>query len=145
MRNVFRTSLSGPVWPLGALLGHPIRQGSSRIPVWIRPGTVWEANVAQGCLPDLITRRPQLHPDLRLGISSVGGSAMHMKRTYDIGREAGIGKTQHRKEPKVFRACPCCPALRRVSATRVEAGRPPLKLLLLLNVISYIYIYIYYC
>ena len=36
--------------------------------------------------------------------SGVGGSAMHMKCPDDIGREAGIGRTQDWKELKVFRA-----------------------------------------
>ena len=31
-------------------------------------------------------------------VTSVGGSAMHMKIPEDIGREAGIGRTQNRKE-----------------------------------------------
>ena len=30
-------------------------------------------------------------------VTSVGGSAMHMKIPDDIGREAGIGRTQNRK------------------------------------------------
>ncbi len=40
------------------------------------------------------------------GVSFVDGSAKHMKRPDDIGREAGIGRTRNRKELKVFRACP---------------------------------------
>ena len=32
------------------------------------------------------------------GVTSVGGSAMHMKIPCDIGREAGIGRTQDRTE-----------------------------------------------
>ena len=39
-------------------------------------------------------------------VSSVGGSAMHMKWPDGIGREAGIGGTRGRKELNVFRACP---------------------------------------
>ena len=46
------------------------------------------------------------HPDLRFAVSSVGGSAMHMERPDDVGREAGIGRTRDRKEPTIFRACP---------------------------------------
>ena len=38
--------------------------------------------------------------------SSVGGSTMHMKCPDDVGREAGIGRTQDWKELKLFRACP---------------------------------------
>ena len=40
------------------------------------------------------------------GAYSVGEGAMHMKCPDDIGREAGIGRTQHRKELNVFWACP---------------------------------------
>ena len=39
-------------------------------------------------------------------ISSVGGSAVHMKWPDDIGREAGIGRTQDGDGLSVFRACP---------------------------------------
>ena len=39
-------------------------------------------------------------------ISSVGGSAVHMKWPDDIGREAGIGRTRNREELTLFRACP---------------------------------------
>ena len=39
-------------------------------------------------------------------VSSVGGSAMHMKWPDGIGREAGIGRTQNREELTMFRACP---------------------------------------
>ena len=40
------------------------------------------------------------------GVSSVDGCAMQMKRPDGTGREAGNGRTQDRKELKVFRACP---------------------------------------
>ena len=46
------------------------------------------------------------HPNLRFAVSSVGGSAMHMKWPDGIGREAGIGRTQNWKELTIFRACP---------------------------------------
>ena len=46
------------------------------------------------------------HLSLRFAVSSVGGSAMHMERPDDVGREAGIGRTRERKEPTIFRACP---------------------------------------
>ena len=39
---------------------------------------------------------------------------MHMERPDDVGREAGIGRTRSRDELKIFRACPCWPALRGV-------------------------------
>ena len=38
--------------------------------------------------------------------SSVVGSAMHMKWPDDIGREAGIGRTQNWKALNIFQACP---------------------------------------
>ena len=46
------------------------------------------------------------HPNLRFAVSSVGGSAMHMKWPDGIGREAGIGRTRRGQELRVFRACP---------------------------------------
>ena len=39
-------------------------------------------------------------------ISSVGGSAVHMKLPDGIGREAGIRRTRNREELTLFRACP---------------------------------------
>ena len=39
-------------------------------------------------------------------VSFVDESAMHMKWPYDIGREAGIGRTRNGEELNVFRACP---------------------------------------
>ena len=39
-------------------------------------------------------------------VASVGGSAKHLKRPGDVGREAGIGRTRRRDELKIFRACP---------------------------------------
>ena len=38
--------------------------------------------------------------------SSIGGSAMHVKRPDDVGREAGIGRTRRGQELTLFRACP---------------------------------------
>ena len=46
------------------------------------------------------------HPDLRFAVSSVGGSAMHMERPDDVGREAGTERTRNRKEPTISRARP---------------------------------------
>ena len=105
-RNVWRTSpfdsvgpLGPPPWPLGL-------QGRPRTPERGRPGTLWAANIAQECPPDLTSACLRLHLNLQLGIFSVGEGAMHMKCPDDIGREAGIGRTRHGKELNVFRACP---------------------------------------
>ena len=58
------------------------------------------------CHPHLTSGHFLTHPDLRFAVSSVGGSAMHMERPDDVGREAGIGRTRNRKEPTIFRARP---------------------------------------
>ena len=55
---------------------------------------------------DLSSECWRLHPDCRWRTSSVGGSAMQMKRPDDVGREAGSGPTPNWKELTVFRACP---------------------------------------
>ena len=39
-------------------------------------------------------------------VASVGGSAKHVKSPDDVGREAGIGRTQGGEELTLFRACP---------------------------------------
>ena len=49
---------------------------------------------------------PQDRPRTSGRVTSVGGSAMHMKWPDPIGREAGIGRTQNGNELSVFRACP---------------------------------------
>ena len=82
-----------------AKVAQGFRHGSARTPFG-RP-------TSSGCPPDLTSARPRLHPELRSGIPSVGGSAMHMKRPDGIGREAGIGRTRHRDGLQVFQACPC--------------------------------------
>ena len=49
---------------------------------------------------------------------------MHMKWPDGIGREAGNGRTQNRKELIVFRACPWRLALRRVTPCRSKRVGP---------------------
>ena len=53
---------------LDRLLGHSDHQGRPRAPEWFRRATVWAASAAQGCHPNLISSRPQRHPDLQSGI-----------------------------------------------------------------------------
>ena len=53
---------------LDRLLGHWDRQGRPRTPERFRRATVWAANVAQGCPPDLTWARPRLHRNLPSGI-----------------------------------------------------------------------------
>ena len=59
--------------PLGLLdrpLGHldaKAAQGRPRTPERIRPGTLWATNVAQGCLPDLVSECLRLHPNFPWG------------------------------------------------------------------------------
>ena len=50
--------------------------------------------------------RPKSIPMSPGEVASVGGSAKHVKRPDDVGREAGIGRTRDRKEPTIFRVCP---------------------------------------
>ena len=50
--------------------------------------------------------RPNSIPRSTGEVASVGGSAMHVKRPDDVGREAGIGKTRSGDELNIFRACP---------------------------------------
>ena len=57
-----------PLSLLDRLFGHLGRQGRPRTPERFRRATVWAANVAQGCPPDLTSARPQLHRNLPSGI-----------------------------------------------------------------------------
>ena len=50
--------------------------------------------------------RPKSVPMSTAEVASVGGSAKHVKRPDDVGREAGIGTSRSRKELNKFRACP---------------------------------------
>ena len=65
----FRARLrSIPLSLLDRLFGHLGRQGRPRTPERFRRATVWAANVAQGCPPDLTWARPRLHRNLPSGI-----------------------------------------------------------------------------
>ena len=57
-----------PLSLLDRLFGHLGRQGRPRTPERFRRATVWAANVAQGCPPDLTWARPRLHRNLPSGI-----------------------------------------------------------------------------
>ena len=50
--------------------------------------------------------RPNSIPMSTGEVASVGGSAKHVKRPDDVGREAGDARTRSRDELKIFRACP---------------------------------------
>ena len=50
--------------------------------------------------------RPNSIPMSTGKVASVGGSAKHVKRPDDVGREAGIGRTRSWNELNIFRACP---------------------------------------
>ena len=106
VRSVWRAPPFDSVEPLGRACGRPVRQGRPRTPEKVRWETIWPAKVPHGCPPDLTSVCLRLHPDLRFAISSVGGSAMHMERPDDVGREAGIGRTRSGEELTIFRACP---------------------------------------
>ena len=49
--------------------------------------------------------RPKSIPMSPGEVASAGGSAKHVKRPDDVGREAGIGRTRSRNELNIFRAC----------------------------------------
>ena len=57
-----------PLSLLDRLFGYLGSQGRPRTPEWFRRATVWPANVAQGCPPDLTSARPRLHRNLPSGI-----------------------------------------------------------------------------
>ena len=58
-------------------------------------------------VPDNLTGPHHEHIQTSKLVSSVAGCAMHMKWLDGIGRVAGIGRTRNRKEPTIFRHCPC--------------------------------------
>ena len=97
--------------PLGPTCGHPPRRCRPMMAGHAHPVAFWAPNRPQRCHPDLTPACPRLRPNLRFVIASIDGGTMHMERPDGIGREAGIGRTQDRKELTVFRACPWRPAL----------------------------------
>ena len=106
VRNVWRASPFGSLGTLGPPRGRPCRQERPRdskrhcwAPIRRRQHYPEE-------LSDLTSECWRLHPSFRWRTSSVGGSAMHMKRPDDVGREAGSGPTPNWKELTMFRVCP---------------------------------------
>ena len=97
---------SVPWGHLGRLVAAPAARNAQETP----NGTVGHpfgvASIIRRSLSDLTSECWRLHPSFRWRTSSVGGSAMHMKRPDDVGREAGSGTTQDWNGPNVFRACP---------------------------------------
>ena len=67
---------------------------------------------------------------------------MHMKMPDGIGREAGIGKTQHGEELSVCRACLWCPAFRRVTPRWSKRVAPPKIIVVVAVVVEYMIYYI---
>ena len=110
VRNVWRApcpdTFSVPVHLLVRLVGMRSAKAAQLcedLPIWEPFGHP----PPHGCHPDPTSACLRQHPNLQFVISTVGGSAMHMERPDDVGREAGIGRTRNRKEPTIFRACPC--------------------------------------
>ena len=94
--------------PLG-LLDRPLGHFDSKAAHGPRNGSIWRPFGPPTSPKDALQTLPGHVCGLtaRKRIYSVGGGAMHMKRPDDIGREAGIGRTQHGDGLNEFRACPC--------------------------------------
>ena len=75
---------------LGSTCGRQPRQGSPTMPGHAHLATSWATDHPTDAIRILLRDALQ-HPNLRFVVSSVGGSAMHMERPDDVGREAGIG------------------------------------------------------
>ena len=90
---------------LDALFGHLARQSRPRQAK--DSGTVppSDPTLPRDALQTLL-RHARGYIETSRRVSFVDGSAKHMKRPDNIGREAGIGRTRDRKEPTIFRACP---------------------------------------
>ena len=87
--------------PLGHL-DHQIGPGTSERPCL---ASVWAPTSPQDDFRTL-PRHARDYIQTSGRVSSVDGSAMHMKWPDGIGREAGIGRTRRGQELSVFRACP---------------------------------------
>ena len=112
VRNVWRVSPVDSGALLGQQLGHLNRQGrpSARercpvVAVSVPVGGRLGSQRRSGLPPRNLLRHARGYSLTSGRLSSVAGSAMHMKLPDDIGREAGIGRTRNRKELNVFRAC----------------------------------------
>ena len=65
VRNVWRAPPFGSAAPLGPPLGRPDRQCHPGTPEWVQMRTVWAANVAQRCHPQLTSQPPVPYLDRR--------------------------------------------------------------------------------
>ena len=92
----------GPLGPLPGPLGPPRRSWDSGA---APPGAGWASKLSQDDFRTLL-RHARDYIQTSGRVSSVDGSAMHMKWPDGIGREAGIGRTRRGQELRVFRACP---------------------------------------
>ena len=94
-----------PLGILDRLLGHLDPKAAQGL----RNGSAWRPfgppTSPKAALRTLL-RHARNYSQTSRRVSSVGGSAMHMKWPDGIGREAGIGRTQGGDELTVFRACP---------------------------------------
>ena len=109
VRNVWRAPLlhsiepvGQPLWPLGPprspMAARKLRDDPAERPFGLPKSPRDAFQTLLRCAPGYI--------ETISGVSSVDGSAKHMKRPEDIGRAAGIGRTRNGKELNVFRACP---------------------------------------
>ena len=96
---------SSPLGLLDRFRGQSDPQDRRRSPERFRLAPVWAPTSPQDGFRSLLRdARDYLQTSGR--VSSVDGSAMHMKWPDRIGREAGIGRTRRGHELTVFRACP---------------------------------------
>ena len=96
---------SSPLGLLDRFRGQSDPQDRRRSPERFRLAPVWAPTSPQDGFRTLLRdARDYLQTSGR--VSSVDGSAMHMKWPDGIGLEAGIGRTRRGQELTIFRACP---------------------------------------
>ena len=111
VRNVWRVSPFDSGALLGLQLGHLNRSPthSGTVPLCDRFGSGWwpfGVPTSPRGAPRNLRRHARGYSLTSGRLSSVAGSAMHMKLLDGIGREAGIGRARNEKGLRVFRACP---------------------------------------